>query len=348
MQRQRIHPTHFRTILWGILLGLFAFAACGADPDLVTTVDPEVPETAQRLLEPGVRLYVEPDSSPHRQAEAWRVTRPDDAARMDDLAAQPNAEWFGEWSGDIRVAVDRRVSEIHAAGALPVMVAYNIPARDCGSYSAGGSNSAAGYEAWIRDFAAGIGDRPAVVILEPDAVAGITCLAKADQTIRYDLLATAVDTLQAQPNVDVYIDAGHSDWVPAKEMAGRLTQAGIARARGFSLNVSNFQTTPDLIAYGKRVSAAIDSPTPVHFVIDTSRNGNGPLPANQDPTGEAWCNPPGRALGQRPTVNTGEPLVDAFLWIKRPGESDGTCKGGPAAGQWWPEYALELVVNASR
>jgi endoglucanase len=70
-------------------------------------------------------------------------------------------------------------------------------------------------------------------------------------------------------------------------------------------------------------------------VIDTSRNGNGP--------GDDWCNPGGRAAGQRPTTDTGDPLVDAFLWIKRAGESDGPCNGGPAAGTFWPQYAVGLM-----
>lgn len=77
-------------------------------------------------------------------------------------------------------------------------------------------------------------------------------------------------------------------------------------------------------------------------MVDTSRNGNGPLgAAGQD----AWCNPPGRALGTPPTTRTGDPLLDAYLWIKRPGESDGSCRGGPSAGTWWPEYALGLARN---
>ncbi|NEE07199.1 glycoside hydrolase family 6 protein, partial [Streptomyces sp. SID7499] len=75
--------------------------------------------------------------------------------------------------------------------------------------------------------------------------------------------------------------------------------------------------------------------------IDTSRNGNGPYTGG-DPA-ESWCNPPGRALGEAPTTQTGDERVDAYLWIKRPGESDGDCKGGPKAGAWWPEYALGLA-----
>ena len=60
-----------------------------------------------------------------------------------------------------------------------------------------------------------------------------------------------------------------------------------------------------------------------------------------------WCNASGRALGARPTAATGNSLADAFLWIKPPGESDGTCNGGPAAGVFWPEYAIGLAQRAS-
>lgn len=78
-----------------------------------------------------------------------------------------------------------------------------------------------------------------------------------------------------------------------------------------------------------------------HFVIDTSRNGQGPAPD------DAWCNPPGQGLGIPPTTDTTSPLVDAYLWIKDPGQSDGTCNGGPAAGTFWPSYALGLAQNAA-
>src|SRR5262249_23920367 len=85
------------------------------------------------------KLDVDPDSNPHHQADAWRSSRPADAAQMDKFANQPQAEWFGDFSGDISTAVGNTVSKIRAAGALPVLVAYNIPERDCGSFSAGGA-----------------------------------------------------------------------------------------------------------------------------------------------------------------------------------------------------------------
>jgi endoglucanase len=139
--------------------------------------------------------------------------------------------------------------------------------------------------------------------------------------------------------VSVYIDAGHARWRSAASMAVRLRRAGVARARGFSLNVASFDSTRTEIRYGAAIARRLRTHT--HFVIDTSRNGKGPAP------GAGWCNPPGRGLGAAPTRRTGKPLVDAFLWIKRPGESDGQCNGGPGAGSWWPDYALGLARNAA-
>ncbi len=170
------------------------------------------------------------------------------------------------------------------------------------------------------------------MILEPDALAGLDCLDASARQERVTLIREAVQTLKQQ-GASVYIDAGHARWQPPAEMANRLRQAGIATADGFALNVSNFQATSLNVAYGERLSRLVGGR---HFLIDTSRNG---IPGT-DP--RYWCNPRGRALGVAPTTNTGHPLVDAFLWVKAPGESDGACGGGPPAGAWWSAYALEL------
>jgi endoglucanase len=100
-----------------------------------------------------------------------------------------------------------------------------------------------------------------------------------------------------------------------------------------------------------------------HFVVDTSRNGTGPWQAPAYPDPQDWCNPPDRGLGIEPTADTGSSLLDAYLWVKIPGESDGACTRGlgpagstvdpewgvidPAAGQWFPEMVLDLVHNAN-
>ncbi|MFL5558176.1 MAG: glycoside hydrolase family 6 protein [Gemmatimonadaceae bacterium] len=284
----------------------------------------------------GARLYVDPASEAKRQADAWRRTRPADAALMDKIAAQPLAQWVGEWNVDIGRDVANAVSRITGAKALPVFVAYNIPGRDCGQYSAGGANGSDAYKRWIRAFANGLGNRKAVVILEPDALAGMGCLSPRLQQERVDLIHDAVRVLRAK-GAAVYIDAGHARWIDAAEMANRLRRAGVAEANGFSLNISNFLGTAVNVAYGTEVSKRVGGK---HFIIDTSRNGQNATSAGN------WCNPKGVRVGPAPTTRTGNPLVDAYLWVKTPGESDGTCGGGPAAGEWWGEYALGLAGGA--
>jgi endoglucanase len=289
----------------------------------------------------GIAIYRAPYSNAENAQRRLEKTSPAEAALVAKIATQPQANWVGSWSGDIKTSVGNYVNAAERAGQLALLVAYNIPDRDCGQYSAGGARDSGSYLEWIKGLAAGIGTRRAVVVLEPDALGMLQdCLSPADQEKRLDLIRQAVVTLQAQPGTSVYIDAGHSNWVPAAEMAERLQKAGIAEARGFALNTSNFQKDDELISFGKSVIAALGKEA--HFVIDSSRNGNGPAPLGN----EEWCNPEGRALGRAPSAETGEPALDAFLWLKRPGESDGACKGGPAAGQWFEARALELARNA--
>ena len=306
--------------------------------DVTVYVGADGAETPPAPENPLVALpfWVDPYSNASKQADAWRSTRPEDAALMDRIASQSQADWFGDWNRDIETAVRDRVSQIAGAGALAVLVAYNIPVRDCSGYSGGGASSPDAYRAWIRAFAAGIGDRSAAVVLEPDALALMDCLTAEQRTTRLALLRDAVQVLEAQPNVAVYLDAGHAAWHAPATIGARLRDAGIDAARGFAINTSNFQTTAAGLSYGDAVSAEVGGKP---YVIDTSRNGLGPTSDNQ------WCNPPGRALGNNPTPFTGHPLADAFLWVKRPGESDGTCNGGPSAGSWWADYALELARN---
>jgi endoglucanase len=282
-------------------------------------------------------LFVETGGPARRQAQAWRRTRPADAARIRMIADQPQALWLGEWQHDVRRTVARRMAAARHTASAPVFVAYFIPHRDCGQHSSGGAATAGAYRSWIARLARGIGSAPAVVVLEPDALAGMGCLSRSQRRERVDLIAWSVDRLSHLPETAVYIDAGNPGWVRPRVMAGRLRSAGIAGARGFAVNVSGFQPTARARAYGHAVSRFTHG---AHFVVDTSRNGRGPAPGGQ------WCNPPGRGLGALPTTATGDPLVDAFLWIKRPGESDGICNGGPAAGRWWGDYALGLAERA--
>lgn len=327
-----------RAVLISAAIGL---AACGGDGGGITgpaTVDGgagAAPSTSPNPLA-GRVLYVDPNSNARKTADAWRATRPDDAAQMEKVAARSQARWFNEWVGDIYTAVTGAMSAAESQGALPVLVAYNIPDRDCGGLSGGGGATADGYRTWITAFANAIGGRKAAVILEPDALANMGCLSAAGQQSRVELIKYAIQALKGR-GAAVYLDAGHAAWHSPAEMARRLNMADIRSADGFALNVSNFVATSLNTTYGEQISALVGGK---HFVIDTGRNGLGATADNQ------WCNPPGRALGSPPTLNTGRPLVDAYLWIKPPGESDGACNGAPSAGKWWPEYALELARRA--
>lgn len=117
-------------------------------------------------------------------------------------------------------------------------------------------------------------------------------------------------------------------------MAQLLRSAGLDEATGFALNVSNFFTTESNVQLGTQISNLTGGK---HFVIDTSRNGNGP--------GDHWCNPAGRAIGARPQ-GFASGLVDAYLWVKPPGDSDGSCNGAPHAGVFMSQYACDMAAGA--
>jgi endoglucanase len=382
---------------------------------------------ASDVLQPGKTLYVNWHSS---VVESARALSGQDRRNALQIAGQPTATWLT--SGTPNEVGDRAakvVADAAAEGKIPILVAYNVPFRDCQQYSAGGAASTAEYKEWIDGLAAGIAGAKAVVILEPDGLGiiphytSITGQAEwcrpaeldpataADE--RFEQLNYAVDVLASLPNVAVYLDGTHSGWLGAGDAAHRLVRAGVERADGFFLNVSNYELSERLVKYGawvskcihygtnaaeggwrlghfewcasqyypanpndfstwgltdqwyvENVDTAASPPTNAslaHFVIDTSRNGRGPWtpPAGKYSDPEVWCNPPGRGLGDRPTTNTGNDLLDAKLWIKVPGESDGRCYRGtagptdpergvvaPPAGAWFKEQVAELIALA--
>jgi endoglucanase len=304
-----------------------------------TSEDPASPQTIVPAA--ASEFWVDPASTAAKQVEEWRNQgRSADATELEKIARQPVARWIGS-DGNTADEVRGLVGQAKAAGRTAVLVAYNIPNRDCGLYSQGGASDDGDYRNWVSDFASGLGGTKTVVILEPDALPQTltNCEGQGEQDGREALLAGAVKTL-SQAGGEVYIDAGNPGFVTdTGKLADGLRKAGVEQAAGFALNVSNFQATDDVESYGKKVSDQLGGKK---FVVDTSRNGNGSYDGPQQPT---WCNPPGRALGTPPTRNTGDSRVAAFLWVKEPGDSDGDCRGAPQAGDFWPQYALDLANN---
>jgi len=278
-------------------------------------------------------FYVNPDSAP----AVWVRDNPNDsraAAIQSAIAGKPIARWFGA-DPNIGTTVGSYVGAAASHNQLPVLVAYNIPKRDiCAGQSSGGASGVGDYETWIAGFAAGVGSKAAAVVIEPDALAGISCMtSSSDIANRLTELSFATQMFQQKaPNAQVYLDAGHSGWVAAPTMASRLNSAGIHNIRGFALNVANFQTTSTSVSYANSVNSSLGYAA--KFVIDTSRNGNGS-------NGE-WCNPAGRKLGTPPQTGGG---ADMLLWVKTPGVSDGQCGVAPStpAGQFNPDLAVRLI-----
>ncbi|MFJ7295477.1 glycoside hydrolase family 6 protein [Streptomyces collinus] len=287
------------------------------------------------------RLYRHPDS----QVLEWVRFHSGDARHAviaSRIAEQPAAVWFADYSPD---TVTARVAAVTSGGAalgrVPVLVPYAIPGRDCGGHSQGGAPGLLdAYDAWIDRFAAGLGWGEVIVVLEPDSLAQAECLSAGERADRFASLARAGRALKAaNPRARVYFDAGHSGWNAPGKQAAWLRQAGAASPEssdGIFSNVSNFHTTADEVAYDRRVLDALGGPASLGAVIDTSRNGNG-APADGE-----WCDPAGRKLGRTPTLSTGEARIDAYLWVKLPGESDG-CKGRP--GTFTASYAYDLASS---
>lgn len=260
------------------------------------------------------------------------------------IAGTPTAIWLGGASTDAGF-VSRTEAKAAAQKRTPEFVLYAIPNRDCGGYAAGGLNSVSAYEQWINSIRSAIAKRPTIVIVEPDAIS-MGCLSASGRANRIAMLSHAMRTLGQDPKTWAYIHAGSS--LPTTTFAPVLKQVGVQYGRGIAVNVSSFNTTAKETNYANAMLTALSKigVRGKHAVIDTSRNGLGPIASGTNTAGAPdWCNPPGRALGKRPTTKTGQSNVDAWLWIKPPGESDGQCHPGDPTG-WFQSYALGLTQRA--
>ncbi|MEO6715132.1 MAG: glycoside hydrolase family 6 protein [Mycobacteriales bacterium] len=414
---------------------------------------------AQAVIPDGTQFYVgKPNHGAVAQIAALTAAgRKTEAAQIRSIIKTPTAIWVESGSPKEAEQQVRQITlQATDKGTVPVLVLYNIPFRDCAQYSAGGATTMAEYNAWIDGIVRGIGNRKAVIAVEPDGLGIIPFYVSLDEQTKTDpqtewcrpadadpataanerfaMLNHAVDGLTALPNTSVYLDGTHNGWLNVGDVSQRLVRAGVDKADGFFLNASNYNYTSNLVSYGTWVSSCIEWATDLggsfagcpnqywnggpstgwngtaldpygvwtegnatlslntqglneryagmlngatleeHFIIDTSRNGQGPwapttadfvMPTPSPTPGdlENWCNPPHRGIGLLPTTQTGNDLVDAYVWIKVPGESDGSCRRGygdllggvdpawgivdPGAGQWFDAQALELAALAN-
>jgi len=331
-------PTSRRTIaLWAITgaVAVVAVVAVVAAVVLLRGQSPEAPG-------PGTKVVASTLSKAADEAARAAEGTPEHAAAR-YLSEQPTAIWLTPEADPLEVVgerIARLAGEARDQSARIAVVVYGLPERDCGGLSAGGLDTE-DYAEWTRAIGSALrdaADTAPIVILEPDSLAlAPECGNVAE---RVEQLSGAVQAIAAE-STWIYVDGGHSNWLPPAEMAGLIDQVDRASRgdsgggiRGFVTNVSNYEATEDEVAYAHDVAARLDG---LHAIIDTGRNGAGSI--------GQWCNPSGRLVGDA-GGSIGDDVVDTNLWIKPPGESDGECNGGPVAGAWWPQAAVELTREA--
>jgi cellulose 1,4-beta-cellobiosidase len=348
----------------------------------------------------GARLYVNPDyASEVRGAVA---AAPAEAAHLRKLERFSTAVWLDSIAkaGTASRYLDEAAAMQASGDKSPVVIVfalYDLPNRDCAAASSAGELSVEHdgehrYQTeYIDPIAAQFKSHPSVriaVIVEPDSLANIaTNLDKpkcaASQAAYVHSTAYALRTL-TMTNVSLYMDAAHAGWLGWPHNRDMITRAyqsvftqagGQGRVRGFVTNVSNYNTleggegaklepsdpAPDELTYVHKLDETLTREG-VHaggFIIDTSRNGR-PTPRAK---WGSWCNVRGAGLGERPRASP-SPRIDAYYWVKPPGESDGTsdpaaprfdaaCAGpdaapnAPQAGVFFPAYVTQLTALAN-
>jgi endoglucanase len=274
---------------------------------------------------------------------------------LEKIAFEPEAQRFSAYSqGGSPAGVYSQAIKIFChnmtadPGTIPIIQTYFLhPAA--GTCPTAARLRAAGplFRRRIDAVARATANRPAVYLIELDGIGASGCEAAVgslgiwEQYLRYE-----VTKISSLPHTVVYLEAGYSDAEGPRYTARALRAAGVGMIRGFWTNDTHLNWTITEIRWGNKISRLTHG---AHFVVNTAQNGNGPK-SNPHPVtqgNEDLCNPPGRAMGPRPTTVTGFQHVDAFLWSSPPGNSSGTCNGGTAAGTFWAARAIHLAAHAN-
>lgn len=272
---------------------------------------------------------------------------------LEFLAAQPGVTWLNgptkmDPTGSRDIDTVRRTSkEADQLNQIVVYQLYAIPNRDaCADYSKGGFATEAEYTAWVEKLSNAL-EGDAVFLLEADAIPHAInkdCISEEEASQRYALINSVVTQLRANTHVAaLYLDVGHPEWIiDSTQLIEPLKAAGIDAASGIIVNVSNYIGQEKVLAWTTELLNKLGSNKTA--VIDTSRNGKG-APGPEVKGEDRWCNPKGRAVGAVPSTSGLPSGIDAYLWVKNAGESDGSCRGYPEAGVFVDEIAIDLVKN---
>ncbi|KAI5456900.1 1, 4-beta cellobiohydrolase [Mariannaea sp. PMI_226] len=317
------------------------------------------------------------------------------------VAEVPSFQWLDTYD-HISLMQDTLadISKANSAGGnyAGQFVVYDLPDRDCSAAASNGEYSLANdgankYKAYIDKIKSIIktySNIRIILVIEPDSLANLVTnmnVAKcANAHDAYISLTNYAVTSLNLPNVAMYLDAGHAGWLgwPANQGPAAQLFASIwknagkpAALRGLVTNVANYNgwslSSPPSYTQGNSVydeKTYIHAMSPllqqngwpgVQFITDQGRSGK--QPTGQSQWGD-WCNAKGTGFGTRPSTNTGDSLLDAFVWVKPGGESDGTSntssarydyhcgyadalQPAPEAGTWFEAYFEQLLTNAN-
>ena len=278
-----------------------------------------------------------------------------DIRLLEKIADEPEAQRFSTGAGGGGPgATYGQVQKIFChnltadPGSIPIISTYFLHplAPGCASKS---QFEAIGptFRRQINEVAEGTGNRPAVFLLEIDALGSSACVIHSSAGPVYEAdLRYEINKISALPHAVVYIEAGYSDSNAPGYTARVLNAIGVRKIRGFYTNDTHLQWTAKEAKWAQQISAKTHG---AHFLINTSENGQGPK-LNPHPITqgvEDLCNPPGRGLGPKPTTSTPFAHSDGFVWQHVPGNSSG-CGGGPPGGTFWLAKAVGLAARANQ
>jgi endoglucanase len=277
-------------------------------------------------------------------------------AELSKIASQPEAQRFSSFSGGggpgaIFAQAEKILCRNMQAdpGSIPIVNTYFLHPV-LGGCPTPGQVRAYGptFRRRVDEMAAATDRRPVVYLLELDAIGSSACVKQMGSMPAWEAdLRYEMNALQALPHTVVYVEAGYSDSNSPSYTAEILNAIGVRRIRGFFTNDTHENWTINEVRWAQRISAMTHG---AHFIVNTAENGNGPK-ANRDPVKNGsndLCNAPGRALGPMDSADTGFNGADAFLWTHPPGNSSGSCNGGPASGTFWATRAVGLAARANQ
>ncbi len=383
------------------IFATFALTLMAAGCASVGVVDPPGQGKAEGSTNPfkNVNFFLNPEYT--ALVEATAKQHPEEADLIRKVAKYPTGVWLSDIKAveNLKGWLDEAKQQQDQSGVptMTLIVVYDLPERDCSAESSAGElradeNGEARYRTEFIDpitaqFKAHP-DQPIAVVLEPDSLGNMAtnmAIPKCQKarSIYKSGVVYAIKSFHL-PNVSVYLDAAHAGWLGwddnrmkiAKVWKQVLAEAGGPQMiRGFALNTSNYTNLsnrdgavleptnpcPNELTYAKQLlgTLAMYGFKNHGILIDTARNGKGGI---RTAWGN-WCNIKGAGLGERPRADPA-PGIDAYWWVKPPGESDGSsdpkgprfdpmcatrdaAKDAPQAGKWFESYFVDLVHNAS-